>query len=624
MRISIVVLTIFIFNLMLTIGFSESRNAERKIAASQQYLYYLPYFSSNTNHWTGVAFKNCSASNSAEVDVLVYDTDGNVLGNEQASVAPKGRDALMVCDGQPNEGWARINSTQPLVGLSVVTTEGENNYMADIPFASELSTVLYVPHMSQGPYYDTSIMVCNPNTHANTVTITFVDQQGVAVATKSQLVEAYGSWKYELKNILDSSIDNSGSVEIIASHGIAAFALFNNLKTGGYSYAGISAVVLPDGLVISGDIDNDGDGFTENQGDCSDDNNEIHPGATEVCGDGIDQDCDGNDEVCEPELSYAFEDFDNGSEGFYESPSFYLLNNSLAFRGDDSVYYHFSTWNGGDSPSLNWHPKPVNSNYFDDFNASVVTNWDSGSTDYPYGISVCVQENLLGGVDSVEFDLIKSGYYAIFKATSSSFETLVGWTPSFLPNIDGQANKLAIEKENNSYRFFINDVEVEQLLIDDFPGGGIALGATGFLDVSFDDFKVTEPFEGQLVIPSYGYIEKLKGLVYKVMTSTYFWYDRVPEIDIADYSSAEVLLDGLIYKELDKWSYITSKEEFHNLMEEGKYIGSGFGMKYTDTNELWVKFVYRDSPAAAVGLSRGDKLIEINGKTIEEIETNNL
>ena len=51
---------------------------------------------------------------------------------------------------------------------------------------------------------------------------------------------------------------------------------------------------------------------------------------------------------------------------------------------------------------------------------------------------------------------------------------------------------------------------------------------------------------------------------------------------------------------------------------------TGFGMKYTDANELRIKFVYQDSPAAAAGLSRGDKLIEIDGKTIEEIETNNL
>ena len=37
----------------------------------------------------------------------------------------------------------------------------------------------------------------------------------------------------------------------------------------------------------------DGDGYTEDQGDCNDSNADIHPGAMEQCGDGVDNDCDG-------------------------------------------------------------------------------------------------------------------------------------------------------------------------------------------------------------------------------------------------------------------------------------------------------------------------------------------
>jgi hypothetical protein len=51
-------------------------------------------------------------------------------------------------------------------------------------------------------------------------------------------------------------------------------------------------------LICSGDVDGDGDGVTPNQGDCDDTDKTIHPGAAEVCGDGIDQDCSDGDLVC--------------------------------------------------------------------------------------------------------------------------------------------------------------------------------------------------------------------------------------------------------------------------------------------------------------------------------------
>lgn len=46
------------------------------------------------------------------------------------------------------------------------------------------------------------------------------------------------------------------------------------------------------------DMDNDGDGVTENGGDCNDADAGMSPGASEVCGDGIDQDCSGADTAC--------------------------------------------------------------------------------------------------------------------------------------------------------------------------------------------------------------------------------------------------------------------------------------------------------------------------------------
>ena len=49
------------------------------------------------------------------------------------------------------------------------------------------------------------------------------------------------------------------------------------------------------------DTDDDGDGYTENEGDNDDSDATIYPGAIEICGDGIDQDCDGIDLECAQE-----------------------------------------------------------------------------------------------------------------------------------------------------------------------------------------------------------------------------------------------------------------------------------------------------------------------------------
>ena len=60
--------------------------------------------------------------------------------------------------------------------------------------------------------------------------------------------------------------------------------------------------------------DNDGDGFTVNQGDCNDNNANINPGITDIPGNGIDEDCDGQDETNIDAL-----DTDDDGDGFSEN-----------------------------------------------------------------------------------------------------------------------------------------------------------------------------------------------------------------------------------------------------------------------------------------------------------------
>ncbi len=51
---------------------------------------------------------------------------------------------------------------------------------------------------------------------------------------------------------------------------------------------------------IGNEMDDDGDGFTENEGDCNDADSTINPNAVEIQNDGIDQDCNGSDKLSDP------------------------------------------------------------------------------------------------------------------------------------------------------------------------------------------------------------------------------------------------------------------------------------------------------------------------------------
>ncbi|RJP92375.1 MAG: hypothetical protein C4518_06905 [Desulfobacteraceae bacterium] len=68
-------------------------------------------------------------------------------------------------------------------------------------------------------------------------------------------------------------------------------------------------------MISSNNIDDDRDGYTENGGDCNDADASIHPGSIEICGDGVDQDCNGKELPC----IKAPEDIDKNEEGHTEN-----------------------------------------------------------------------------------------------------------------------------------------------------------------------------------------------------------------------------------------------------------------------------------------------------------------
>jgi len=379
------------------------------------------------------------------------------------------------------------------------------------------------------------------------------------------------------------------------------------------------------GVRLHPDIDDDNDGYTENQGDCNDRSGSVYPGAVEICGDGIDQDCDDTDSTCVPETLYVFEDFNSGAGGFIWIDSYFTVDNDrFLFTGDGTGYVYLSPWNGGPNPSTDYYAEPGDSNYFDDFHVSVNAYWHGGSSDWPYGISFCQKKNARGGVDWISFWITKNGFYSIDMFVDGNYQPLVETKRSFLLFIDDRPNKLAVQKQDNLFRFFINDDEVEKGLVDNFSGGSVGVAATGPVLASFDDYTVTNPYQGELVIPSAGYVGKRNELIYQAMTSTYLWYDHVPAINFQDYESADALINDLKYDDLDRWSYVVTQKEFYDFFQQGEYIGLGIGLAFISLDEIALTYVYENSPAKVAGLKRGDIILEINGKTIFEILSRNI
>jgi carboxyl-terminal processing protease len=116
----------------------------------------------------------------------------------------------------------------------------------------------------------------------------------------------------------------------------------------------------------------------------------------------------------------------------------------------------------------------------------------------------------------------------------------------------------------------------------------------------------------------------VQNAIYESMKEFYFWEDRLPEtFNVNGFSSNEEVLEALRYRELDRWSYLTTREAF-NAAFTGQATGAhGVGLGIDQDENWFVTFVYKDGPAGKDGWERGWQFLEINGKPISQYRTAN-
>lgn len=103
----------------------------------------------------------------------------------------------------------------------------------------------------------------------------------------------------------------------------------------------------------------------------------------------------------------------------------------------------------------------------------------------------------------------------------------------------------------------------------------------------------------------------------------YYWYQHLPSnVNPASFNSPEEYLDRVRYRPIDNaYSYITSAAANDAFFSESQFIGFGFGQQ-TTTTEIRVLQVYDASPALEAGLSRGDRIMHVNGQSVESMVLN--
>jgi carboxyl-terminal processing protease len=111
--------------------------------------------------------------------------------------------------------------------------------------------------------------------------------------------------------------------------------------------------------------------------------------------------------------------------------------------------------------------------------------------------------------------------------------------------------------------------------------------------------------------------------IYNTMQDYYLWYNELPNVDPFNYSSPYELMDALRVPQ-DKWSFVMNKAEYEMRFRQGVSAAHGYSVGSNGLGELFVIFVYPNSPAEKAGIQRGFQLLTINGREVSNTNYSSL
>jgi len=135
---------------------------------------------------------------------------------------------------------------------------------------------------------------------------------------------------------------------------------------------------------------------------------------------------------------------------------------------------------------------------------------------------------------------------------------------------------------------------------------------------------------GEAVAPPDCSVAGQKQWLATYMDDWYFWYRLSPQPAPEPYVDVESYFDALLYAGSDpafppdRWSRSESTESFNRFYGDGSTLGYGVavaGLEVTGepSQPLYVRHVEPLSPAAALGVRRGDEVLSLNGRAARDV-----
>ncbi|MEA5445866.1 S41 family peptidase [Gammaproteobacteria bacterium AB-CW1] len=108
--------------------------------------------------------------------------------------------------------------------------------------------------------------------------------------------------------------------------------------------------------------------------------------------------------------------------------------------------------------------------------------------------------------------------------------------------------------------------------------------------------------------------------VKSIMEFWYLYVDQMPDRDPNDFSSPREMLAALQVDPPDRFSFISERETTLNFTEEGRRIGIGVQLALMNApDDYRVVDVFADAPADQADVRRGDRVLQINGRSVQEL-----